>query len=307
MKKTQALIVLGLSSVLCACGGGLNQPAPVNPGTPSSAAPSSVAVSSAAPSSVAVSSAAPSSVAVSSAAPSSVAVSSAAPSSVAVSSSSAAALSKVAKIYDANSGDTGELRFVIPGDDQLQGKLTLSFLKDADLVDSNGVEKNAYITLFNSANSTSSGRAILDLLIGSSAFSIRDQAGITVNTPFKPGAWQTIAITWDYAGTAQATVTIVIDGDTANALSYPASSTAVGGVSAVAFRLADNSAVITSSKAFYVDDVKLYSDKAGTTIVYEDNFESYAVGADLSGATIGATALTYDSSTSDVRIAELAK
>jgi hypothetical protein len=304
MKKTQVLILFSLSGLLCACGGGVNQPAPVNPGSPSSAA-----VSSAAPSSVAVSSAAPSSVAVSSAAPSSVAVSSAAASSVAISSSSSstAALSKVAKIYDANSGDTGELRFVIPGDDQLQGKLTLSFLKDADLVDSNGAEKNAYITLFNSANSTSSGRAILDLLIGNTAFTIRDQAGITVNTPFKPGAWQTIDITWDYAGTAQATVSIVIDGDTANALSYPASSTAVGGVSAVAFRLADNSAVITSDKAFYVEDVKLYSDKAGTTIVYEDNFESYAVGADLSGATIGTTALTYDSSTSDVRVAELAK
>ena len=304
MKKTQILLVLSLSTTLFACGG-LDQPKTI---TPSSVAASSVAPSSAPASSVAPSSAAPSSSAESSVAESSAATSSIAPSSVAASSSSpAATLSKVAKIFDANAGDTGELRFVIPGDDLLQGKLTLSFLKDDALADSAGVEKNAYITLFNSANSTSSGRAILDLLIGSRAFTIRDQAGITVNTEFKPGAWQSIEITWDYAGTAQATVTIVIDGDTANSLSYPASSTAVGGVSAVAFRLADNSAVITSDKAFFVDDVKLYSDKAGTTSVFEDNFESYAVTTDLSGATIRDTGLSYDNSTSDVRVAELAK
>lgn len=305
MKNPQTLLVLSLSAALFACGGGLDQPKTI---IPSSVAPSSVAASSVAPSSVAPSSVAASSVTPSSAAPSSVTASSIAPSSVAASSSSpAATLSKVAKVFDANPGDTGELRFVIPGDDLLQGKLTLSFLKDDALADSAGVEKNAYITLFNSANSTSSGRAILDLLIGSSAFTIRDQAGITVNTAFKPGAWQSIDITWDYAGTAQATVTIVIDGDTANALSYPASSTAIGGVSAVAFRLADNSAVITSDKAFFVDDVKLYSDKAGTTSVFEDNFESYAVTTDLSGAAIRDTGLSYDSNTSDVRVAELAK
>ena len=297
MKKTQTLLMLSLSATLVACGGGLDQPKPI---TPSSLAASSISPSSAAPSSVAESSVAESSVAESSAAPSSIAASS---------SSSTATLSKVAKITDTTSGDTGELRFVIPGDDLLQGKLKLSFLKDPDITDAAGAEKNAYITLFNSSNSTSSGRAILDLLIGSSAFTIRDQAGITVNTPFKPGAWQSIEITWDYAGTAQATVTIVIDGDTANALSYPASSTAIGGVSAIAFRLGDNSAVIESGKAFYVDDVELYSDKAGTTTVspFPEDFESYAVTTDLNGAQIRDTGLTYDGATAEARVAELAK
>jgi hypothetical protein len=201
------------------------------------------------------------------------------------------------------------LRFVIPGDDLLQGKLKLSFLKDPSITDAAGAEKNAYITLFNSSNSTSSGRSVLDLLIGSSTFTIRDQAGITVNTPVKPGEWQNIEITWDYAGTARATVTIVIDGDTTNALSYPASTTATGGVSAIAFRLGDNAAVLSPSKAFYVDDVVLYSDKAGTTVVspFPEDFESYAVTTDLSGAQIRDTGLTYDSATAETRVAELAK
>jgi hypothetical protein len=200
------------------------------------------------------------------------------------------------------------LRFVIPGDDLLQGKLKLSFLKDASITDAVGASKNAFITLFNSANSTNNGRAILDLIIGNNAFSIRDQT-ITVNTPVKPGEWQNVEITWDYAGTAQATVTIVIDGDVANALNYPAASTAVGGVSAIAFRLGDTAAVLAADKAFYVDDVELYADKAGTTPVspFPDNFESYAVTTDLSGAQIRDTGLTYSTATAEARVAELAK
>ena len=208
---------------------------------------------------------------------------------------------QAAKISDTITSDTGELRYVIPGDDFLQGKLTLSFLKNDNAVDDiTGDSKNAYITLYNSTNSTSNGVAILDLLIGSDAFTIRDQSGITVATAFKPDTWQDIEITWSAAdATSAATVTILIDGDTANALSYTASATAIGGVSAVAFRFADNSATVANA-SFYVDDVKLYSDTAGTTLAFEDNFDDdYSVGDSLDTDN---DVSPYNSSTSEATV-----
>ena len=73
---------------------------------------------------------------------------------------------EVATITDNSTEDTGELRYAL-GDDGplLAGRLNVSFNKDADTLGSDGNIKDAYITLFNTDTSTSSGRAILDLRI----------------------------------------------------------------------------------------------------------------------------------------------
>ncbi|MDU0353773.1 hypothetical protein RS130_07400 [Paraglaciecola aquimarina] len=97
-----------------------------------------------------------------------------------------------------NDGDTGELRYVLPAA-QLTGKLSVSFNKAANTTNINPQDtdtdnKDAYITLFNSANSTSSSRAIADLRIQTNKFVLRDQT-IDIANAFNPDTWQDVEIT----------------------------------------------------------------------------------------------------------------
>ncbi|MDU0353772.1 VCBS domain-containing protein [Paraglaciecola aquimarina] len=97
-----------------------------------------------------------------------------------------------------NDGDTGELRYVLPAA-QLTGKLSVSFNKAANTTNINPQDtdtdnKDAYITLFNSANSTSSSRAIADLRIQTNKFVLRDQT-IDIANAFNPDTWQNVEIT----------------------------------------------------------------------------------------------------------------
>jgi len=192
---------------------------------------------------------------------------------------------QMASITDTDGGDTGELRYSLPAA-QLAGKLMVSFNKDANAINTapgdDTDNKDAYITLFNEANSTSSGRAIADLRIQTDQFVLRDQDGIVVNNPFTPGEWQDVEITWEAANAnTPPMVTVTIDGVSVTTEAFSSPDAAVGGVTAIAFRFADNSAILPADITFKVDDIAIYSDTAGTTLVFEDDFESYADGFDL--------------------------
>ncbi len=189
-----------------------------------------------------------------------------------------------AKITDSMTDDAGELRYKLDSA-VAQGKLTVSFLKEDKAETADGVAKDAYIGLF--GESTSTSNAIVDLRIQADKFVIRDQDDIPVSVPFIPGVWTDVEMTWD-ASAASATVaplvTITINGTsvTTDAFSSASSSLSdvMGGVRYAIFKLGDNSSTIPDA-AYYVDDIKLYSDIAGTTIAFEDDFEGYSEGDSL--------------------------
>ncbi|MBL4630096.1 MAG: VCBS domain-containing protein [Paraglaciecola sp.] len=190
---------------------------------------------------------------------------------------------KIAAITDTDSSDSGELRYRFESP-LLAGKLVVSFNKPADAIEINDelAAKDAYITLFNSAHSTSSGRAIADLRIQTDKFILRDQDDIVVSNPFTPGEWQNVEITWEAANdVTPPMVTVTIDGVSVTAEAFSSPDAAVGGVSAIAFRFADNTAIVPEDISFKVDDISIYSDVAGTALVHEDDFESYSNGTDL--------------------------
>ena len=194
-----------------------------------------------------------------------------------------------ARMTDNSTADNGELRLRISDLDitpnpspLLAGKLNVSFNKDDNTLGSDGNVKDAYITLYNTSTSTSSGRAILDLRIRSNRFTIRDfdpekadlgdtKGDITVTNEFTPGEWQELEVTWDYQGGAVPILNILIDGVPVTTSPYEGSDNAVGGVTHVAFRFSDTSS--TTLGAFKVDNIEIYSDTAGTNLIFEDDFE----------------------------------
>ncbi|ABD82058.1 VCBS domain-containing protein [Saccharophagus degradans] len=207
---------------------------------------------------------------------------------------------KYAEIIDTSTDDTGELRYALPAA-QLAGKLNVSFLKDLDTLGSDDTIKDAYITLYNTDTSTSGGKAILDLRIQDDNFAIRDQDGIDVMNAFTPGQWQDVEVTWEAADASSAPVlNILIDGVAVTSVPYTGSATAVGGVTHIAFRFADNSRTVTGT--FNVDDIKIYSDTAGTALVFEDSFESGYNTGDSLDTDNGSS--PYHSATSEAVVAE---
>lgn len=191
---------------------------------------------------------------------------------------------QVAKITDNMTDDAGELRYKL--DSAIaQGKLTVAFLKEDMAVTADGTAKDAYIGLF--GESTSTSNAIVDLRIQAAGFVIRDQDGIDVTVPFTPGKWQEVEMTWDASAASDSVaplVTITIDGTSVTTEAFASASNSLSdvmtGVRYAIFKMGDNSSTIPSA-AYFVDNVKIYSDMAGTTVAFEDDFEGYAEGASL--------------------------
>ncbi|AWB68628.1 hypothetical protein C2869_20500 [Saccharobesus litoralis] len=191
---------------------------------------------------------------------------------------------KVAKIEDTQSDDAGELRYKF-GQDYPQGKLTARIKKPV-----NPEGKDAYVTIFNSSTSTSN--ALIDLRIHNDSFEVRDKSDVVVTAAFTPDEWIDVEMTWD-GSTSPATMTLTINGQSVPAFSS-ASSNGENFMRTIAFKLGDNGSTLTS--AYYVDDIKVYSDVAGTTEIFSDNFESYTIG-DVLGTEHG-----YNSATNEVTV-----
>ena len=184
-----------------------------------------------------------------------------------------------AKIIDTDSGDTGELRYILP-EAQAAGRLDVRFTRTDDDLGST----DAFISLFN-VNNNNAG-SILDLRVRDDSFQTRfpqmDLEGVAVT----PGTFQTLSVTWEYpngnTSTGQLpTLTLFIDGNQIGDAYTPDGSDPEGGVTTLSFRFGSNSTVLTSDAFYLIDDIIVYSDTAGTNIVYQDDFQSYADGEDL--------------------------
>ena len=238
---------------------------------------------------------------------------------------------QVAKITDTmgvgigdGSTDTGELRFKL-SDESISpldiGKLSVSFRKEANAVNNNPNDtdtdfKDAYIGIFGSKVST--GYELVELRVKEGNYVIRGQEGtVDTDATFTGDEWVDIDITWD-ASNASATVapliTLSINGTPVSADAFPTYDsgksdgtlgthfeTIMDGVQYLVFRIGDNDATVAT--AFYIDDIKLYSDLEGTTEVFSDHFEStnYAVGGSLDTDN---PASPYNSSTNEAVVAD---
>ncbi len=208
---------------------------------------------------------------------------------------------KVAKITDNMTDDAGELRYKLSSSDIIPaGKLTVSFLKE------DGIEKDAYIGLYGSSTSTSN--ALIDLRIQSSGYVIRNNEGVDITIPFSANKWTDVEMTWD-ASNASDTVapllTLTINGTSVTTEPFASVSQSlsdvVAGVQTIIFKLGDNSST-TGEAAYYIDNFKLYSDLAGTTVQFEDDFESYMEGDSLDDDN---SASPYNSSTAETVVAQI--
>ncbi len=212
-----------------------------------------------------------------------------------------AALTQVVKISDIG-GDTGEIRIDV--DNLRQGKLSASFSKE-DALGSDGNVKDAYITLYGSSGSSS--ESLVDLRIQGNQTDSDDNPieprlfvrntdndaypGDMLTTPFVEEQFYNVQIVWDLDASEQITITLdgevifggafstaaVVDSDFENLDQW-----FVDGIQRIQFRFGDNDRTIPFGN-FFVDNIAVYSDTAGTVSVFEDDFESYNVGETLDG------------------------
>lgn len=186
------------------------------------------------------------------------------------------AANKYAVIRD-TTGDTGELRYDV-GAPQLSGRLDVTYDRSAAGTD-------AFISLLNSTGSTSSGRSIVDMRIKAGEFQFRDQTfAIAAGVVPTPGTPQTVVITWTAPDAATPpTVTVTVDG--VNVVdgggSFTSAAAGIGGVERVQFRYGSNANVYTSADTFTIEEWEVFSDTAGTTSLFADDFSTYTVGNSL--------------------------
>lgn len=209
--------------------------------------------------------------------------------------------------------DTGELRLKFSEsniDPLVSGKLTVLFKKTGDASNNNPNDnetniKDAYIGLYGS--STNSGFELVELRIQDGGYEVRNQAGITVANTFTDADWVSVVMTWDASNATATTgplITLSIDGTDVTAAAFPtldsgkdgSFASLVDGVQHLIFKMGDNDATVAAS--YYIDDIKLYSDTAGTSLVFEDDFESYAVADSLDAS-------PYNSSTNEAVVAKV--
>lgn len=204
----------------------------------------------------------------------------------------------VAVIIDTDPGDTGELRYALgDGGPLAAGRVTAKIKRlDDDL--GNG---DAFITLFNSA--TNNDGAILDLRIRDDSFGVRSPSDTdTSAATVLLDQFMDVVITWEYPGgdlTVNPLVTVEVDGVRFTADGFTPDNNSIGGVTHVSFRFGDNGGVREATGKFTVDDLFIYSDTAGTTEVFSDDFESYVDGDSLDTDN---PVSPYNSSTSEATV-----
>ncbi|WP_144206855.1 VCBS domain-containing protein [Shewanella donghaensis] len=212
-----------------------------------------------------------------------------------------ASLTQVVKISDTG-GDTGEIRFTV--DNLRQGKLSASISKEVAL-GSDGNIKDAYITLYGSSGSSS--ESLIDLRIQGTQiqddgtvidprFFVRNTdsdayPGNIITAPLVEEQFYDVEITWDLDAVEQITVTI--DGEVIGGGSFSTAAVVDSdytgldqwfsdGVKAIQFRFGDNDRTIPFG-SFYADNIEVFSDTAGTTSIFSDDFEGYDAGETLDG------------------------
>lgn len=184
-----------------------------------------------------------------------------------------------ARVIDTDDSDTGELRFALP-EAQAQGKLDLRFTR----TDDDAGSTDAFISLFNSGNNNDG--SIMDLRVRDDSFGLRYPSMDIEGAAVTPGEFQTLSVTWAYpdgntAAGQLPTITLEIDGEAVMDPFEPTGSNPEGGVTTISLRFGSNSTALTQDAMFWLDDLIIYADTAGTNIVFQDDFQSYADGEDL--------------------------
>ncbi|MEZ8303406.1 hypothetical protein AB6C40_08085 [Vibrio splendidus] len=205
---------------------------------------------------------------------------------------------QVAAITDQDTDDTGELRY------SFDSGLTTGTHKVSMYYDA-AESESAYVSLFDKYNSTDS--LIGELKIDEGKVTLRGESDQL--TTFTPGTWIDIEMSWDTSSTSQGgTYTVKINeqefgpfdsqnegvGDDLGDKLNDYSDTSVP-VTATAIKFSSNSG--TADTTLFVDDYIVYSDTAGTTEIFSDDYENYSIGADLSAS-------PYNSSTFSAVVAE---
>jgi VCBS repeat-containing protein len=204
----------------------------------------------------------------------------------------------VAVIVDTLDSDTGELRYALGDDGPLAaGRLEVKVKRlDDDLGDG-----DAFITLFNSA--TNNDGTILDLRIRDNSFGVRSPSDIDASAAMVVlDQFMNVVVTWEYPeGNLEVNplVTVEVDGVRFTTDGFTPDNDSIGGVTHVAFRFGDNGGVREATGKFTVDDLIIFSDTAGTTEVFSDDFESYVDGDSLDTDN---AASPYNGSTSEATV-----
>ena len=217
------------------------------------------------------------------------------PATITITITGGSAVNNVVKVTDTVDDDNGEVYYQLKeslADDVLgltSGMISLSILY-GELE-----TETAYISLYESEGSTST--VIGELSLNEGAFALRENTFDADTTPskansassstnedlidapdFTAGEWIDVAMSWDTTSATGGTYTVVIDGTTYGPFvsQFPVQNTLVESISV---RLSSKSAI--APDAIYVDNLKIYSDAAGTTEIFNDDFEGYTAGDEL--------------------------
>jgi hypothetical protein len=206
---------------------------------------------------------------------------------------------KIGEIRDTDPGDTGEIRYALGDNGPLAAGRFEVALKRLDDDLGNG---DAFITLFNSA--TNNAGAILDLRIKDDSFAVRSPNNVDASAATVVlDQFMNIVITWEYpGGNLEVTplVTVEVDGVRLTTEGFTPDNSATGGVSHISVRFGDNSGFREATGVVSIDNLAIYSDIAGISHIFSDDFESYAEGDSLD--TDNAVS-PYNSSTSEATVA----
>lgn len=198
------------------------------------------------------------------------------------------AADRVAAITNTFDGDSGELRYEFSSPIAL-GKVTFSFLKEVTLNTTDGSISDGIVTLFADSNTTNN--ALLEMYILEDSYELEDDQGdIAIATPFVPNEWTDVEITWDATNATEDVLplmTVTINGTPVTASDFLSGSNDASrvdeGMETIKFRLGANGDIIPDA-AFFIDDIALYSDIAGTSLVWSEDFEDYDVGHSITDA-----------------------
>ena len=180
-------------------------------------------------------------------------------------------LGQYAIITNTEADSSGQLRYDVA---EAQGAELTEGQLNVDVFYSSSETETTYISLFNADTNTSG--LIGEVQLDEGNVKVRSGDSTTVST-FTTGTWVNVNVTWDVA---TATYTVSIN-DTEIG-TYNFHNPDATGVDTIGFKVANNAA--TESEEFLVDNITIYSDAAGTTEVFSDDFESYVFDEILDGA-----------------------
>lgn len=168
-------------------------------------------------------------------------------------------------------GSSGQMRYDVA---EAEGVELTDGQIDVNVFYSSSETETAYISLFNADTNTSG--LVGEVQLDDGNIKIRSGESTTVGT-FTTGTWVNVNVTWSVTA---GTYTVTVDGTEIG--TYDFHNAEATGVDTVGFKIGTNA--LESSEEFLVDDLTIYSDEAGTTEVFFDDYEDYVVDELLDGA-----------------------